>query len=69
MGEKRKQYQSARGLQAGGGGVSKAGDILIEAITKHYEKLVFKPMRNTPFTLAKLGNNAGMLGAALLTKK
>lgn len=52
-----------------GGGVSKAGDILIEAITKHYKKLVFKPMRNTPFTLAKLGNNAGMLGAALLTKK
>ena len=52
-----------------GGGVSKAGKILIDAIQEHYKKLVFHPSVNTPFVLAKLGNNAGMLGAALLAKK
>lgn len=52
-----------------GGGVSKAGDILIHAIEKHYQKLAFHAVKNTPFVLAKLGNNAGMLGAALLAKK
>ena len=52
-----------------GGGVSKAGQILIDCIEKHYQKLSFHAMRHTKFALAKLGNDAGMLGAALLAKK
>lgn len=51
-----------------GGGVSKAGRILIESIAKHYEKLAFHAVKNTPFVLASLGNDGGMLGAALLAK-
>ena len=51
-----------------GGGVSRAGKILIESIEKHYEKLAFFALKNTPFILASLGNDGGMVGAALLTK-
>lgn len=52
-----------------GGGVSKAGQFLIDAIERHYKKLAFHAVRHTTFALAKLGNDAGMLGAALLAKK
>lgn len=52
-----------------GGGVSKAGKILIDAIEKNYQNYAFHASKNTPFLLAKLGNDAGMLGAALLAKK
>lgn len=51
-----------------GGGVSKAGNILIDSIEKHYKNYVFSPMKNTEFMLATLGNEAGMIGAALLAK-
>ena len=46
-----------------GGGVSKAGQILIDAITKHYRTAAFHACRDTEFKLAVLGNDAGMYGA------
>ena len=46
-----------------GGGVSKAGQILIDAIEKHYRPTAFHACRNTQFKLAVLGNDAGMYGA------
>ena len=49
-----------------GGGVSKAGDILLEVIQKYYVQYVFHASRNTKFALAKLGNDAGMYGGAKL---
>lgn len=49
-----------------GGGMSAAGEFLIERIKKSYQKNVFHPSRETEITLAKLGNDAGMYGAAYL---
>lgn len=49
-----------------GGGMSKAGDILINAITKHYTEYAFHASRNTVFKLAELSNNAGIYGAVRL---
>ena len=46
-----------------GGGVSKAGQILLDAIEKHYRPTAFHACRNTQFKLAVLGNDAGMYGA------
>lgn len=52
-----------------GGGVSKAGDILIEFIKKHYEEMTFKPAQeDTHIEVAQLGNDAGIIGAAGLIK-
>lgn len=45
-----------------GGGMSKAGNILTDAIKKYYEEYAFHAERNTEFKLAELGNNAGMFG-------
>ena len=49
-----------------GGGVSKAGEILIDFIKPHYEKNVFHGSRDVKFSLATLGNDAGIYGAAKL---
>ena len=49
-----------------GGGVSKAGDILINCIRNYYEKLSFFAVRNVKIEAAHLLNDAGMLGAACL---
>ncbi len=49
-----------------GGGVSKAGDILIDVVKKHYEKTAFHASSNTEFKLATLGNDAGIYGAVRL---
>lgn len=49
-----------------GGGVSKAGTILIDYVQKYYTKYAFIPSKNTPFALAQLGNDAGIYGAAKL---
>lgn len=49
-----------------GGGVSKAGDILIDYVQKYYKEYVFKGSREAKFTLATLGNDAGIYGAARL---
>lgn len=46
-----------------GGGVSKAGQILLDAIVKHYRPAAFHACRDTEFKLAVLGNDAGMYGA------
>ncbi len=46
-----------------GGGVSRAGEILINVIRKYYRKYAFHASRDTAFLLATLGNDAGMYGA------
>lgn len=49
-----------------GGGVSKAGPILLEYIRKYYLKYTFHADRNVEFALATLGNDAGIYGSAKL---
>ena len=49
-----------------GGGVSKAGDVLFDYIVEEYKKYVFRGSRDAKFALAKLGNDAGIYGAARL---
>ena len=49
-----------------GGGVSKAGPVVIDYIQKYYVKYVFHGSRDTKFTLATLGNDAGIFGSAKL---
>ncbi len=51
-----------------GGGVSKAGDFLINHIKKHFEELSFKPTITTNIVQATLGNDAGMFGAKEMVK-
>ncbi|HAX72421.1 MAG TPA: glucokinase [Firmicutes bacterium] len=51
-----------------GGGVSKAGDILVETIQKHYREFAFSAVKETEFVLAELGNDAGIVGSAYLAK-
>jgi len=49
-----------------GGGVSKAGPVLLDYIQKYYVKYAFKSCRDAKFVLASLGNDAGIYGAARL---
>lgn len=49
-----------------GGGVSKAGQILLSFIEESYRKCAFFPCKDTGFALATLGNDAGIYGAAKL---
>lgn len=49
-----------------GGGVSKAGQPLIDCIQKYYKKYAFPLCKETPIVTAKLGNDAGIYGAARL---
>lgn len=49
-----------------GGGVSKAGEILIEYVEPVFQKYAFPACRNAKFVLAQLGNDAGIYGAAAL---
>ncbi len=49
-----------------GGGVSKAGPMLFDYIRPSFEKYVFPGSLGTKFTLATLGNDAGIFGAAKL---
>ena len=51
-----------------GGGVSKAGEVLINVINKYYKEAAFHASRETKFELAKLGNDAGMFGGAKLAQ-
>ncbi|MCI6636977.1 MAG: ROK family glucokinase [Bilifractor sp.] len=46
-----------------GGGVSKAGPILTDAIQKYYREYAFHASEDTKFVLATLGNDAGIYGA------
>ena len=47
-----------------GGGVSKAGQPLVDCIASHYKKYAFSACRETPMVIANLGNDAGIYGAA-----
>ena len=49
-----------------GGGVSRAGKILLDVTEKNFQTSVFKPCRNVKFSLAELGNDAGIYGAAAM---
>ena len=46
-----------------GGGVSKAGQVLLDGIRPYFDKFVFHANRDVEFTLAVLGNDAGAYGA------
>lgn len=45
-----------------GGGVSKAGDFLLNKLEKRFNELAFFSVRGVKFELARLGNKAGMYG-------
>lgn len=45
-----------------GGGLSNAGDILLDPIVRGYRAYAFHALQNVEFTLAKLGNDAGIYG-------
>jgi glucokinase len=45
-----------------GGGVSRAGDIIIENVKKYFLLYAFPATEDVDFTLAKLGNDAGIYG-------
>lgn len=47
-----------------GGGVSKAGTVVLDYIKKYYRPYVFHGSREAIFALATLGNDAGIYGAA-----
>ena len=49
-----------------GGGVSRAGQILLDAVNAHFKKYTFGKAQETGFVLATLGNDAGIYGAASL---
>lgn len=49
-----------------GGGVSKAGEVLMDYITPYFDKYVFHGAKDCKMVLATLGNDAGMFGAAKL---
>lgn len=49
-----------------GGGVSKAGQILIDYVKCVYDEMAFFAHKDMKFALAKLGNDAGIYGAAKL---
>lgn len=49
-----------------GGGVSKAGEILLDSIRKYYRPCAYKSSKDTEFALAQLGNDAGIYGCARL---
>ncbi|MFK5884077.1 MAG: ROK family glucokinase [Candidatus Izemoplasma sp.] len=47
-----------------GGGVSKAGDFLINKIREKYNYIAFSQVKETKIVVASLGNDAGIYGAA-----
>ena len=49
-----------------GGGVSKAGAILTDTVQEQFRKNCFYAITDTRFELATLGNDAGIIGAALV---
>lgn len=49
-----------------GGGVSKAGEILLGYVEKYYQEKAFFGNKHTKFILAELGNDAGICGSAKL---
>lgn len=51
-----------------GGGVSRAGNIIIDSVKRHYKENAFHASRETKFELATLGNDAGIYGGAKLVQ-
>lgn len=53
-----------------GGGVSRAGEVLIDTTKKYFLEYAFHACRTTQFALATLGNDAGIYGGAcsIITK-
>lgn len=52
-----------------GGGVSKAGEVLLEPVKKNFDKYSFPRVKeSTEMAIATLGNDAGVIGAAWLIK-
>lgn len=49
-----------------GGGVSKAGQYLLDGAQRHFRRHMFHACADTEFSLARLGNDAGMYGAFCL---
>lgn len=49
-----------------GGGVSKAGQVVLDYIKKYYVQYTFRSCRDARFVLAALGNDAGIYGSAKL---
>lgn len=50
-----------------GGGLSQAGDFLVNKVSKKMDEFLFKTIREvTKLTTAELGNDAGIIGAASL---
>ena len=47
-----------------GGGMSRAGAVLTDAILKYYRKYAFHVSANTGVVIARLGNDAGIYGCA-----
>ncbi|MEH7121319.1 ROK family glucokinase [Neobacillus vireti] len=53
-----------------GGGVSAAGDMLLNGVEEYFQKFAFPTVRtSTVLKLAQLGNDAGVIGAASLVKQ
>lgn len=52
-----------------GGGVSKAGEFLLSQVRHHFDEFAFpRTKESTKISLATLGNEAGVIGAARLAK-
>lgn len=49
-----------------GGGVSRAGQVILDYVEKYYMQYAFPTCRKAAFALATLGNDAGIYGAARL---
>ncbi len=49
-----------------GGGVSRAGDIILDAVKKYYSGNLLSALKKKEFCFAKLGNDAGMYGSVKL---
>ena len=47
-----------------GGGVSRAGQILLDVVRTNFEKNIFISDKKADVALATLGNDAGICGAA-----
>lgn len=47
-----------------GGGMSRAGSVLTDAIGMYYRRYAFHPSTETPIGIARLGNDAGIYGGA-----
>lgn len=45
-----------------GGGVARAGNIILEEMQRYFKQYAFPAAEDTSFTLAELGNDAGIYG-------